>query len=335
MERRRADMDARNRLEQITREDRQRKKEQEKKDKEAAKPPADCYVSGSKWTKQHLSHLRIEFEDAQQWLPCLKESKILPDPARRLEKSVYDCLETSVHLPEAQSHHSMFSKAGQTQLGPFLAFLAMTRQSWPFVEDGTSMSTTASQPKDESSESNENSHVSRLKGNELEEEYVSSREEEDQLARLQGELRLDELAGKGPEEEIVALPHSESDNALERFKTPTRFPNIPTTVSEQTPQQKAQEIKKPEIVANVMIILFLQAVLESSRQNLKLLRSKDLGSHGCHLEWFLLPTTLHINTATIKCDAINDGSLFCKSRRGSGWTNMSDLVYCSVEVSKP
>jgi uncharacterized protein YaiL (DUF2058 family) len=67
MDRRRAETDARkddrNRAEQRVREEKLQKKQKEKREKDEAKPPADCYLSGSKWTKQHMTHLNVKFAD--------------------------------------------------------------------------------------------------------------------------------------------------------------------------------------------------------------------------------------------------------------------------------
>jgi hypothetical protein len=87
---------------------------------------------------------------------------------------------------------------------------------------------------------------------------------------------------------------------------------------------------KPETVTNTMMILFLQATLESSRL------SKDDADKDsktiCNLEWHCEPSAFKIAAPQVKCVSINDGSLLRKGFEQKRWTRISPLVYCSVEV---
>jgi hypothetical protein len=75
--------------------------------------------------------------------------------------------------------------------------------------------------------------------------------------------------------------YTKSDNIVERLK---RLKINPEALEEQTPQGKAKLMKNPEIVANVMIILFVQAILESSRKTLQKNVKDSLKSSKCYLE---------------------------------------------------
>jgi hypothetical protein len=99
----------------------------------------------------------------------------------------------------------------------------------------------------------------------------------------------------------------------------------------QTPQHVAARQQKAEIVTNTMAVLFLQAILESSRSLLAPPKNN-------YLEWHFIPTLLHVTSSKANCQSINDGSLFRKhfQQRGDGkeWLNADQLLYASIEVGE-
>ena len=98
---------------------------------------------------------------------------------------------------------------------------------------------------------------------------------------------------------------------------------------ENTPQHVAARQEKAEIVSNTMAVLFLQAILESSRD---LISSPE----GNYLEWHFIPKWLHVASSRATCQCINDGSLFRKhwQKKGSDreWINVDNLLYASIKV---
>jgi len=118
----------------------------------------------------------------------------------------------------------------------------------------------------------------------------------------------------------------------EAFTTPKKnSPTISPVTLEQTPKHVAAREQKAEIVTNTMAVLFLQAVLESSRKSLT--SSKDN-----YLEWHFIPTWLRVSSSKANCQSINDGSLFRKhlQKKGDGqeWINADNLLYASIEVGE-
>jgi hypothetical protein len=115
-----------------------------------------------------------------------------------------------------------------------------------------------------------------------------------------------------------------------RVKTPeNQMRPISQIHLQQTPQHVAAREEKAEIVKNTMAILFLQAILESSRTSIS-------SSEGSYMEWHFIPTKLHVATSKAACACINDGSLFRKQYQKRSddkeWVNADDLLYTSIEV---
>jgi hypothetical protein len=116
----------------------------------------------------------------------------------------------------------------------------------------------------------------------------------------------------------------------EAFTTPQKSsPSISPATLEQTPKHVAAREQKAEIVTNTMAVLFLQAILESSRKSL------TSSAHN-YLEWHFIPTWLRVSSSKAKGQTVNDGSLFRKhlQKRGDGheWIRADNLLYASIEV---
>lgn len=281
-------------------------KKLEKKLKEDAKPPPKGWVPGSEWTKQHATHLNIEFANWVVTLPCLEKAGIPTHDKSRLEPSFRRCLQDSVQAAETECHEGMFIKANQTQAGPWLAYLAMTRQNWPF------------------------------------EGFIHHADELDLSSEHQiptGEQSNSTTPPASSSERGFMTHISRLETDPEIPKTPDRVTAGSETIDHDwTPQTKAEKMKKPEIIPNTMIILFTQLVAESSRKILQALSSEpseSKESKKCYLEWYFLAMPLKVvtNTKSIDSISINDGSLFCKTWHNNVWLNLSPLVYCSIEVS--
>ena len=89
--------------------------------------------------------------------------------------------------------------------------------------------------------------------------------------------------------------------------------------------------KRPEVATNIMVVMFLQAILESSRAALS-------GPACAYLEWTFIPQELEINSGPANCKDQNDGSLHEKrSKRTAAlnlkWEDVNPLEYVSIGVS--
>ena len=89
--------------------------------------------------------------------------------------------------------------------------------------------------------------------------------------------------------------------------------------------------KRPQVPTNVMVVMFLQAILETSRAAIS-------GPANAYLEWTFISQDLEINSRLAKCKDQNDGSLHEKrSKRTAAfnltWENVNPLEYVSIGVS--
>lgn len=116
---------------------------------------------------------------------------------------------------------------------------------------------------------------------------------------------------------------------------PSHFKPIKPEQVETTPDryQWETEYKRPEVATNIMVVMFLQAILESCRASIA-------GPPQAYLEWTFIPQVLEINSDVADCIYENDGSLHEKrSKRTAAanlkWEDVNPLEYVSIGVSVP
>lgn len=89
--------------------------------------------------------------------------------------------------------------------------------------------------------------------------------------------------------------------------------------------------KRLEVATNIMVVLFLQATLESSRALIS-------GPEKAYLEWTFIPQELKINSGPANCRDENDGALHEKKSKLTAahdvkWEDVNPLEYISIGVS--
>ena len=112
----------------------------------------------------------------------------------------------------------------------------------------------------------------------------------------------------------------------------TPFPSEKPAVTASAAKRDIKS-KVPKVATSFMVVMFLQAVLETSRAAIR-------GPENAYLEWTFLPQTLELNSSIANCKDENSGSLHRKQEaRTAGaqlkWGDINPLEYISIGVRHP
>jgi hypothetical protein len=148
------------------------------------------------------------------------------------------------------------------------------------------------------------------------------------------------LKDKHKEDEVESIPPEEIDpwdelDMMDDFKAPPAFfdvANLGQTATDAGDHDCDAHCKRPEVATNIMVVMFLQAILESSRAAIS-------GPTKAYLEWTFIPQELEINSGPASCRDENEGSLHEKrSQRTAAfnlkWEDVNPLEYVSIGVSE-
>lgn len=114
--------------------------------------------------------------------------------------------------------------------------------------------------------------------------------------------------------------------------SPTYYePQKPGSVAGEPSHRLDAPSKHMEVATDIMVVMFLQAILESSRAAIS-------GPASAYLEWTFIPQTIEINSGPASCKDQNTGSLHEKrSKRTAAfnlkWEDVNPLEYVSIGVS--
>ena len=265
-------------------------------------------VPGKHWTEAHMSAFRIHVRSKANIFDFLGR-KGIPNRERVAEvvaESLKLCLKDSTAL-RGKTHATVFLEAGGTPLGPFLAFLALTVQSTMNSSKGE---------KNAKDDKNDEKNAEDGDGASGDEEK-SSEDEGSQPASA-----IDE-----------ADPWDDFDLEDDLEAPPSYFePRKPGPVAPKASNDCGAHCKRPEVATNIMVVMFLQAILESSRAAIS-------GPARAYLEWTFIPQPLQINSGPANCEDENYGSLHEKrSQRTAAfhlkWEDVNPLEYVSIGVSR-
>ena len=265
-------------------------------------PPENALsVPIGEWTEAHMEAFRIHFRSKANVFDFLTRKGVVN--RERVSGVVTEalklCLKDSTAL-HGKTHATVFLEAGSTPLGPFLAFLALTIQS------------TMNSTKDE-----KNGKKDKVAKNEKIAKDKEDAGEAEEAQPSEGADEPDPWDDFDLEDNLEAPP-----SHLEPSKP---GPVAPTLSHGDTPG------KRPQVATNVMVVMFLQAVLETSRAAIS-------GPARAYLEWTFISQELEINSRPANCKDQNDGSLHEKrSKRTAAlnltWEDVNPLEYVSIGVS--
>jgi hypothetical protein len=264
-------------------------------DLDESPPENPLSVPIGEWTEAHMEAFRIHFRSKANVFDFLARKGVAN--RERVSSVVTEalklCLKDSTAL-RGKTHATVFLEAGGTPLGPFLAFLALTVQS------------TMNSTKDEKN----------AKGGKIVKDEEKPNEDEESPPPASA-YEPDPWDDFDLEDDLEAPP-----SHLEPPKpgpAPTRSGHANT------------HVKRPEVATNVMVVMFLQAVLETCRAAIS-------GPARAYLEWTFISQDLEINSRAANCKDQNDGSLHEKrSKRTAAfnltWEDVNPLEYVSIGVS--
>jgi hypothetical protein len=269
-------------------------------DMEESAPDNPLAVPGRQWTEAHMEAFRIHVRSKTNIFDFLARKDV--SNRERLCEVVAESLKLCLKDPTAlhgKTHATVFMEAGATPLGPFLAFLALTVQS------------TMNSSKDEKT--------------------MGEKAKDEKMVK-DGEEASEE---KEPEAASAADDADEWDDfdVMEDLEAPPSHfePPKPAQAEPKSAHESDVKDKRPEVATNIMVVMFLQAVLESSRAAIK-------EPAKAYLEWTFIPQPLEINSGPANCEYENDGSLHDKkAKRTAGehvkWEDVNPLEYVSIGVS--
>jgi hypothetical protein len=264
-------------------------------------PENPLSVPGKQWTEEHLAAFLIHVQSKANIFDFLTRKGVSNHErvSEVITKSLKLCLkDTSKEDTTAlrrKKHATIFMEAGGTPLGPFVAFLALTVQSTSKEE----------RKKDE-------------------------KKKEDKETEDGEQTKEDGVSQPGsPADEDDPWDDFDLDDDLEA--APSYFePPKPLAVVPRSGHDGHAPSKRLEVATNIMVVMFLQAVLETSRAAI-------LEPAKAYLEWTFIPQALKISSVHASCEDENYGSLHEKREKHTAgdrlkWEDVNPLEYVSIGV---
>jgi hypothetical protein len=299
-----------------------------------------------KWTKAHMAAFRVHVRPKANLFDFLVRKGV--QGRERVSEVVGTalklCLENSTAV-RGKTHARVYMEAGSTPLGPFFAFLALTLQST--MNSTNNEKDTKDKRKDEKVRHEDNEGG---EGAETEYEETNDGETKDEDANdedaiaedAEDEDAEDEEAKEGKNRDEDAESQSTVEEAdpwddldlMDDLEEPPSLyePPKPKAVESKPAHDSDDQSKRTKVATNILVVMFLQAVLESSRAAIS-------EPANAYLEWTFIPQTLQINSGPTNLEDENDGSLHEKrSKRTAAqnlkWEDVNPLEYVSIGVSQ-
>jgi hypothetical protein len=259
-------------------------------------------VPGKQWTEEHLAAFLIHVQSKANIFDFFtrkgvsNHERVSEIITQSLKLCLKDTSKEDTTALRSKKHATIFMEAGGTPLGPFVAFLALTVQSTSKDE----------RKKDEKKKDEKNT-----------EDPEQAKEDE-----------VSEPAS--PADEADSWDDFDLDNDLEA--APSYFePPKPKPVAPKSGHDGNVVSKQLEVATNIMVVMFLQAVLETSRAAI-------LEPAKAYLEWTFIPQALKISSLHANCEDENYGSLHEKRGKQTAgdrlkWEDVNPLEYVSIGVN--
>ena len=260
-------------------------------------------IPGREWTEKHLAAFQIHVRSKSNIFDFLINKGVLnrervPEViVQALKLCLKDTSKDDTTALRHKKHATVFMEAGGTPLGPYLAFLALTVQS------------TMNSSKDETDKEGQKQKDEEKPSDEDESKPVASNDEDDPWD--------DDF---GLEDGLEAPPSY--------FEPPKAVQSAPKSGHDSDTRSK-----RPEVATNIMVVMYLQAILESSRARVS-------EPAKAYLEWTFIPQPLQITSEPASCKDENNGSLHEKREKLTAgdhkkWEDVNPLEYVSIGVSLP
>lgn len=258
-------------------------------------------IPGREWTEDHLAAFQIHVRSKSNIFDFLIQKGVLnrervPEViVQALKLCLKDTSKDDTTALRHKKHATVFMEAGGTPLGPYLAFLALTVQS------------TMNSSKGETDKEGQKQKDEEKPSDEEESKPVASNDEDDPWD--------DDF---GLEDGLEAPPSY--------FEAPKAVQTAPKPGHDSDTRSK-----RPEVATNIMVVMYLQAILESSRARVS-------EPAKAYLEWTFIPQPLQINSEPASCKDENNGSLHEKREKLTAgdhkkWEDVNPLEYVSIGVS--
>jgi hypothetical protein len=265
-------------------------------DLEEPAPENPLSVPGKQWTEEHLAAFLIHVQSKANIFDFFtrkgvsNHERVSEVITQSLKLCLKDTSKEDTTALRSKKHATIFMEAGGTPLGPFVAFLALTVQS-------TS--------RDEKKKEEKNSKDTEETKEDEESQPASPVDEDDPW----DDFDLDD--------DLEAAPS--------HFEPPKLVPVAPKPAHDGHAPSK-----RLEVATNIMVVMFFQAVLETSRAAI-------IGPAKAYLEWTFIPQALKISSVHANCEDENYGSLHEKREKLTAgdrlkWEDVNPLEYVSIGV---